>query len=61
MSSGASPQAAFHLVGDRTALQPEQSSTRELRPAAFGVYHDLCRLRFDFPVVLINRPENGIQ
>jgi hypothetical protein len=60
MSSGASPLAAFHLVGDRTALQPEESSTRELRPAVFGVYHDLSRLRFDFPVVLINQPENGI-
>jgi len=56
MSHGASPLAAFHLIGDRAGLEAAQAEPGGFRPALFGAYHDLSRLRTDFPVVLVNTP-----
>ncbi len=58
MSHGASPLAAFHRVGDRSRL-PAPAATETLRPALFAAYHDLSRLRSDFPVVLTGKPGAG--
>jgi hypothetical protein len=52
MSHGASPLAAFHRIGDRSRLPASAAPAGMLRPALFAAYHDLSRLRTDFPVVL---------
>ena len=59
MSHGASPLAAFHLIGDRSGLDSAQASLQELRPALFGAYHDLSTVRYDYPVVLITDSADG--
>jgi hypothetical protein len=59
MSHGASPLAAFHLIGDRSGLDSAESDLRELRPALFGAYHDLALVRYDYPVVLITDSADG--
>jgi len=56
MSHSASPLAAFHLIGDRSRLHREEAGLPGLQPALFSQYHDLSRLRHDYPVVLINPP-----
>ena len=56
MSHSASPLASFHLIGDRAGLEVAQVEPGGFRPALFGAYHDLSRLRTDFPVVLVNTP-----
>lgn len=60
MSSAASPLSAFHLIGDRSGLDPVEAGLRGLRPALFGNYQALDQLRYDFPVVLITEPDDGI-
>ena len=52
MSHGASPLAAFHVTGDRSRLPQSTGGDSRPRPALFGAYHDLTRLRTDFPLVL---------
>lgn len=59
MSHGASPLAAFHLTGDRSRLPEPATAAAGLRPALFGTYHDLSRLRSDFPMVLTPNPGSG--
>lgn len=59
MSHAASPLAAFHRIGDRTALELVSPETLILRPALFAKYHDLSRLRTDYPVILVTRPGDG--
>lgn len=54
MSHAATPLAAFHRVGDRTELAAVEPVNSNLRPALFGSYHDLTKLRYDFPLVLVN-------
>lgn len=54
MSHAASPLAAFHRVGDRSELTVVEPVDSNLRPALFGSYHDLAKLRYDFPLVLVN-------
>lgn len=56
MSHSASPLASFHLIGDRAGLEVAQVEPGGFRPALFGAYHDLSRLRTDFPVVLVHTP-----
>jgi len=52
MTHGASPLAAFHLIGDRSGLEPGAATGPELRPALYARYQELERLRFDYPVIL---------
>jgi len=54
MSHAASPLAAFHRVGDRSELAVVEPVDSNLRPALFGSYHDLAKLRYDFPLVLVS-------
>ncbi len=53
MSHAASPLAAFHRVGDRSELAIVEPVDSNLRPALFGSYHNLAKLRYDFPLVLV--------
>jgi hypothetical protein len=53
MSHAASPLATFHRVGDRSELAAVVPVDSNLRPALFGSYHDLAKLRYDFPLVLV--------
>ncbi|MCH7880489.1 MAG: hypothetical protein IIB69_02720 [Proteobacteria bacterium] len=46
--------AAFHLLGDRSGLPVEKISPQQLRPALFADYRDLSKLRYDFPLILLN-------
>jgi len=52
MSRSVSNLDAFYLLGDRSGLPAEPSANRHLRPALFAGFHDLTRLRYDFPLVL---------
>ncbi len=53
MSHAASPLATFHRVGERSELAAVVPVDSNLRPALFGSYHDLAKLRYDFPLVLV--------
>jgi len=59
MSQAASPLAAFHRIGDRTALEIVSPEPLTLQPALFTRYHDLSRLRTDYPVILVTRSGDG--
>jgi len=59
MSIAASPLVAFHLIGDRNALETPGTEPGHVRPALFGEYHDLSRLRTDYPLVLVTGPTGG--
>ena len=59
MSHGASPLAAFHVTGDRSRLPQSISGESRPLPALFGAYHDLARLRTDFPLILSSTPATG--
>ena len=52
-------QTVFHLTGNRSGedLAPVDSAT--VRPALLAGYRDLARLRYDFPVVLVDGPADG--
>jgi hypothetical protein len=52
-------QLAFHLTGVKSAehLQPVESLG--LRPALLAGFRDLASLRYDFPLVLLERPKDG--
>ena len=52
-------QAVFHLTGSRTdgALEPIEEGV--FRPALLAAYRDLTRLRYDFPVVLVEGAADG--
>jgi ferredoxin len=52
-------QVTFFLTGKRAedTLQPVDAS--RLRPAALTAYRDLSRLRYDFPLVLIDNATQG--
>ncbi|MGF1761227.1 ferredoxin [Photobacterium sagamiensis] len=45
---------AFYQLGDRSELPVDKNSFQLLRPALFANYHDLSRLRYDFPLILVN-------
>ena len=46
--------AAFHLLGDRSGLPVEKISPQQLQPALFADYRDLSKLRYDFPLILLD-------
>ncbi len=51
MNRSASPLKVFRRTGDRSGIETGAEIRNALRPALFGVYQDLSRLRFDFPLV----------
>jgi hypothetical protein len=48
-------QVAFHLTGRRAAAGLEAVEPLALRPALLARYRDLTALRYDFPLVLVDR------
>ena len=60
MDTDLQAQIAFYLTGNRlgTHLQPIDSG--QLIPALFSGHRDLTRLRYDFPLVLVNDGANDV-
>ncbi|HEX5864776.1 MAG TPA: hypothetical protein VF014_11095 [Casimicrobiaceae bacterium] len=52
-------QVAFHLTGRRPAAGLEAVDILALRPALLARYRDLTALRYDFPLVLVDRGADG--
>ncbi|HET7363532.1 MAG TPA: hypothetical protein VFJ70_08185 [Burkholderiales bacterium] len=59
MHSEINAPLAFHLTGIKSAEQLEPLESLGLRPALLAAYRDLAKLRYDFPLVLLAKPENG--
>jgi len=59
MNDISSSLTAFHLTGEKHATGLELPEDVILRPALFGAYRDLSKLRYDFPVVLTNEGTGG--
>jgi len=53
MNANAQLQTVFHLTGRPPAAPLQAISKLGLRPAMLARYRDLSRLRYDFPLVLI--------
>ena len=54
MQAGLQANIAFHLTGKIPAGELEPVDGLDLRPALFAEYRDLTRLRYDFPLVLVD-------
>ena len=52
-------QVAFFLTGSRTGDRLEAVDRLGLRPALLSGYRDLTRLRYDFPLVLVEAEADG--
>ena len=52
-------QVTFFLTGKRTEDTLRPIDANHLRPAALAAYRDLSRLRYDFPLVLIDDGASG--
>ena len=52
-------QTVFHLTGTRSGEDLEPIDSATVRPALLAGYRDLARLRYDFPVVLVDSPAGG--
>ena len=52
-------QVVFHLTGKQPGTGLEPVEGRHLRPALFARFHDLARLRYDFPLVLVEPGAEG--
>ena len=52
-------QTVFHLTGRKPTAPLEPIDDVGLRPALLARYRDLTRLRYDFPLVLVERPFPG--
>ena len=46
---------AFHLTGERPSDASSDAGDSALRPALLSRYVDLARLRYDYPLVLVDR------
>ena len=46
--------SAFYLLGERAKLRSDNEFNTPLRPALFAQFHDLSKLRYDFPLLLLN-------
>ena len=51
---------AFYLTGKKPADRLEDIGKDKLRPALFAAYRDLTRLRYDFPLVLVDAADIAI-
>jgi hypothetical protein len=54
MQAGLQANIAFHLTGKIPAGELDPVDGLDLRPALFAEYRDLTRLRYDFPLVLVD-------
>jgi hypothetical protein len=54
MQAGLQASIAFHLTGKIPAGELDPVDGLDLRPALFAEYRDLTRLRYDFPLVLVD-------
>jgi len=54
MDTDLQAQIAFYLTGNRLATHLQPSAEGQLIPALFSAHRDLTRLRYDFPLVLVN-------
>ena len=52
-------QTVFHLTGSRSGDELEPIDEGTFRPALLAGYRDLSRLRYDFPVVLVEGAADG--
>ena len=52
-------QAVFHLTGSRSGDELESIEGGTFRPALLAGYRDLSRLRYDYPVVLVESAADG--
>jgi hypothetical protein len=54
---------AFYLTGKKQPARLDEIAGLNLRPALFAAYRDLSRLRYDFPLVLVDDPQakNGVE
>ena len=52
-------QTVFHLTGSRSGDELEPIEEGTFRPALLAGYRDLSRLRYDFPVVLVEGAADG--
>jgi ferredoxin len=59
MNMPSEAQVTFFLTGRRAARELEPLDAMRLRPAALAAYRDLTRLRYDFPLVLVEDPGDG--
>jgi hypothetical protein len=48
------PLATFHLTAQRSGIDLDGGDRLGLRPALFGAYQDLSKLRYDYPLVLVD-------
>jgi hypothetical protein len=53
-------QTVFHLTGRRPEAPLEAVDGLSLRPALMARYRDLGKLRYDFPVVLVDTPDGNV-
>ncbi|MDH4191788.1 MAG: ferredoxin [Betaproteobacteria bacterium] len=53
MNPSLSEQVVFHLTGRRSEAKLEAIDDLDLRPAQFARFGDLTRLRYDYPLVLV--------
>ncbi len=54
MSAEILPLTTFHLTGDLTGSGLTGMKGLDLRPALFSAYRDLSKLRYDYPMVLVD-------
>ncbi len=59
MHSELRAQLAFRMTGLRLPGGPEPLDRHDLRPALAARYRDLTRLRYDFPIVLVDGGKGG--
>ena len=59
MTAASQEQRFFHLTGKRSGTALGSIDGLSLRPALFAGFHDLTRLRYDYPVVLVEREGDG--
>jgi len=52
-------QTVFHLTGRKPAAPLQAVEGLGLRPALMARYRDIDRLRYDFPLVLVDEPAHG--
>lgn len=57
MNDNSSPFSTFYLTGEKPGDDPADAG--HLRPALFSAYRDLSKLRYDFPLVLVDGDAGG--
>ncbi len=50
---------SFHRTGKNRALKDKKEPALKLRPALFADYSQLSKLRYDYPLVLLDESRNG--